>query len=508
MNLIPLAIAWMLGILAADIAGAQSAWMWPLGSAGILIGGVGWRLQTRPWLQQSIVALGVILLGAARICAAQTVPGPADIAQYRQQDELTVVGWVAEDPRRSASGQQVTLTVETVTFDQHHKPSEGLVLVTLPAYPEVRYGQRIQLTGQLQQPQGAERPGGFDYQRYLYRKHILVTMREPILRILAEQRGIGALRTLLDFRDHCKMILMHSLPEPQAAIAIGILLGLQSAIPADVYETFSITGTSHILVVSGWNFTIIAAMLAGLTTRLGLARGATLVVALVVLWLYALFVGATGTVLRAALMASLVVIARATERNTEGWRLLAAACWGLSLYNPHVLWDLGFELSALATASLFAYGTPMANLIDRIPLLNKPGMAWASEALTATLAAQILALPIIVYHFGNLSLIAPVANIMLVPVVPYAMLLGSLALAAGLIWLPIGQIAAVIVWAPLAWLTEGARLLAQLPGAAVQLPPFPLSWLLFYYAIVVGGWWWHISDIRDTDEQQDADHNH
>jgi competence protein ComEC len=237
-------------------------------------------------------------------------------------------------------------------------------------------------------------------------------------------------------------------------------------------------------------------VLAGLTKRLRLGRGVTLGISLAALWSYALFVGATGTVLRAAVMASLMVLAQSTERRSEPWRLLAGACWLLSIADPYVLWDLGFQLSALATASLFAFGKPVESLLERVPLLRHPWLGWATEALTATLAAQILALPIILYNFGNLSLIAPFANILLVPVVPYTMLLGTIALVAGLIWTPLGEWAALAVWAPLAWLTEGARLLAQVPWAAVMLPPFPLWMLLAYYGLTVGGWWWMISRQR------------
>jgi competence protein ComEC len=113
---------------------------------------------------------------------------------------------------------------------------------------------------------------------------------------------------------------------------------------------------------------------------------------------------------------------------------------------------------------------------------------WAREALTATLAAQILALPLILYQFGNLSIIAPLANVVLLPVVRAAMRFGALALVGGLIWLPLGQGLALSAYLFLAWLTEGARIFATLPWAAVQLPPFPLWLLLAYYAIVVGGW--------------------
>jgi hypothetical protein len=99
---------------------------------------------------------------------------------------------------------------------------------------------------------------------------------------------------------------------------------------------------------------------------------------------------------------------------------------------------------------------------------------WAREALTATLAAQILALPLILYSFGNLSIVAPLANVIMLPFVPAAMLFGAIALLGGMVWLPLGQWLAIVAYLFLAWLTEGARLFAKLPYAAVQLPPFPL----------------------------------
>ena len=94
------------------------------------------------------------------------------------------------------------------------------------------------------------------------------------------------------------------------------------------------------------------------------------------------------------------------------------------------------------------------------------------------------------YQFGNLSIVAPLANVALLPMVPSAMLFGAIALFGGMAWLPLGQWLALPAYVFLAWLTEGARLFATLPYAAVQLPPFPLWLLLAYYVIVVGGWLW------------------
>jgi competence protein ComEC len=208
---------------------------------------------------------------------------------------------------------------------------------------------------------------------------------------------------------------------------------------------------------------------------------------LITIWLYTLFVGASPTVIRAAVMGTIVVLGQRLERRAHAWTTIFAACWAMTLWDPQTLWDLGFQLSALATASLFAYGKGTEALLLKTPL-RVGWLDWAREALTATLAAQILALPLILYHFGNLSIIAPLANVVLLPMVPYAMLFGAISLVCGLIWLPLGQWLATIAYLFLAWLTEGARWFTTMPYAAVQLPPFPLWLLLGYYAIVVGGW--------------------
>ncbi len=126
---------------------------------------------------------------------------------------------------------------------------------------------------------------------------------------------------------------------------------------------------------------------------------------------------------------------------------------------------------------------------------------WAREALTATLAAQILALPLILYNFGNLSIVAPLANVILPPMVPYAMLFGAICLVGGLIWLPLGQWLATHGLPVPGLAHRGRALFANMPYAAVQLPPFPLWLLLGYYAIVVGGWLWNQKEGEGQEPQ-------
>ena len=487
MTLIILAIAWMVGVFLAD---ALHLPLWHLIAGSVGCGVAAIVLRQRPLIRMVFLVLCVATAGGARLAAAEIPILPHSIRLLNDGAEVQIRGRIIEDPRRLADGQRVVFAAESVRSGGRWKPAEGLVLVTLPRYPERFYGDMLELTGVLTTPRAATRPGDFDYRVYLARRGIFSLMKPERSRLIAANQGNPVMATLLRFRDRARQTLLRELPEPQAALAVGILLGLQSSIPDDVLDHFSATGTSHILVISGWNITIISAALYSLADGMKLARRKAFWTILITIWVYTLFVGATPTVIRAAVMGSVVVLGQRLERPAHAWTTLFAACWAMTLWNPQTLWDMGFQLSALATASLFAYGKGTEALLMQTPLRVR-WLDWAREALTATLAAQILALPLILYAFGNLSLIAPIANVVMLPMVPSAMLFGALALVGGMIWLPLGQLLALPAYLFLAWLTEGARLFGQLPWAAVQLPPFPLWLLLAYYTIVIGAWLWN-----------------
>ncbi|KAB8141439.1 ComEC family competence protein [Chloroflexia bacterium SDU3-3] len=482
MRLITLSLAWLIGIVIADLLHLPLP---PLLAAAALCG-LGAAIAGRaPRLRLALLALCCAALGGARLASAQVQPTPQSIWLRNGAGELSIQGVVAEDPKRTDDGQSVLVQAEMVALGGRRSPAQGLVLVKLPAYPERRYGDVLLLTGTLKTPNGPKRPGDFDYRDYLARRQIFSLMDATQVRALGQRPPNALLAALLGLRDAARRTLLRELPEPQSSLAVGILLGIQSSIPEDVYESFSLTGTSHILVISGWNISIIGAALYALAERMRLSKRAAFWAILTTIWLYTAFVGLTPTVIRAAVMGSIVVLGQRLERPAHAWTTLAAACAAMALWNPQVLWDMGFQLSALATASLFAFGKGTEALLNRT-FLRADWLGWAREALTATLAAQILALPLILYAFGNLSIVAPLANVVLLPVVPYAMLFGALALVAGLVWLPLGQLAALPAYLFLAWLTEGARLFAALPYAAVLVPPFPLWALLAYYAAVLG----------------------
>ncbi len=448
-------------------------------------------------------------LGGLRYQASLAPTTPQSIWLLTGTGDIMVQGSIVEDPRRTADGQQLVLATQAAQYEGKVAAVEGLLLVNLPPYPSYHYGDQIIVQGAIREPKPPRREGTFDYRAYLARQHIFGIMQEPsTVTLLDGKQGNPILIALLAFRDHCRAILLRELPEPQASIAIGILLGLKTAIPKSVYTTFSTVGTAHLLVISGWHLAIVASVFAGVSKRLHMNQRTMFWVLIAAIWLYTLFVGMSDSVMRAAVMASLTVLAQTTQRKTEPWTLLLTACLVLTLINPQTLWSLGFQMSVLATVSLFAFAQPMNERLqqwfhtEQLQRAYGIPIQWLIEPLAITLAAQVFVLPLILYHFGQLSLVAPLANMLLVPVLPYAMLAGALALGVGLVWLPAGQVvAAIFAWLPLAWLTTGASLLAGLPFAAITLPRFPL-WLLLSYYVVVGWWWWEKQKYQRILRQQ------
>lgn len=491
MPLVVFCVAFLLGVVIGD---ALALPLLPLASIAVglvAIGGVWW---SRRDIRLPCLLVVVFLAGAVRIAAAQPVTTEQSVWAYNGQ-KADLVGVVQQQPDRREDKQTAVIAAEQIAIDGVTRLVEGKVLLKLPPNPELRYGQRVLLTGRLEQPDSGE---DFDYRAYLARHGVYTLMQQPRLTLLPGVGGSWWQRLMLSFNDRARQTALQLVSEPHASLLAGILLGVQSTIPDDVLDAFSATGTSHILVISGWNISVLIAGVGGSLASLGWDRKKAAGLSLPVIALYVLLVGATPSVVRAAVMGGLGVFAIMVDREAEAWTSLLVACVGLTLLDPNVLWDIGFQLSALATAGLFAFARPIEGWLLTRPLLRWSALRWVVEPLTATLAASLLSLPIILYHFGRLSLIAPLANVIMLPVVPFAMLFGALATVGGVIWLPLGQTLALLAWPFLHWLLIASYLLARVPGAYTTVPAFSVWWLWAYYGLLGLGYGWQSTKRRET----------
>ena len=254
------------------------------------------------------------------------------------------------------------------------------------------------------------------------------------------------------------------LPEPPASLLNGILFGVKTSMPKEFYNALITTGTLHIVALSGMNISILTVLTARITLFFGRKASSILTICLIVL--FTIFVGASPSIVRAAIMGSLSLFAVYFGRQNWGLLGLFLAAGIMLLYDFSFIKDLSFQLSFLAT-----FGIILATVKSKRYWgkgLPDQAVYWLKENLKLTLSAQLFTLPVILYNFRRISLIAPLANLMIECLIQPIMVLGLLLSFIGSLWLPAAVPLAWIVWVPLTYLITVIELLAKIPGASLS----------------------------------------
>jgi competence protein ComEC len=270
-------------------------------------------------------------------------------------------------------------------------------------------------------------------------------------------------------------------PEPAAALTLGILNGDDSGMTEATRQRFQMSGMSHITAVSGWNVALVAGLISLFTRRLAPTSLVTLMAGAGVVWTYAFVVGMGPSVLRAAGMATVFLVARWRGRQGDLVTSLLLTVAVIVALTPAIRFDLGFQLSVAATLGIVLF-------VEQFPLL--PG--WQS-AFALPLVAQIATAPLQLHHFGSFSLLAPVANLIAAPLVALVMAGGVLTVVAALIHPLLAEIAGAFTWLPARLIVGLAEREPAVTGSSGTL--FTLSWsatFVTYSLLVLGYCTWSI----------------
>ena len=407
------------GILAADSASLPVLPLLGGGGSVVAIGlAAGWR---------SAVLIGVALaafgLGAWRGEASEP-DATTSVATLVDGQDHEVFGTVVDDPRPREDRVQLVLGDLAMARDGVAHRLGDRLLVWLPRGVDTGAGDRLLVVSRVELAEDFE---GFAYREYLQRQGVGAIARARSAEVVAKASGPAAV--LAGLRGTLLGGLNDFVPEPEAALGAGILLGVRSAIAPEINDAFAAAGLTHVVAISGWNIAIVAALVTAavqpLSRRPG-GRWTTAAVAAATVAGYVLLTGASPSVVRAALMAAAMLVARLGGSRAHAASALALAALVMLLAAPPVLWDVGFQLSLLATAGLVWFGAPIERRLRRWP-------GWIREPVALTLAAQLTTLPVILVNFERLSLVAPIANVLVVPFVPVAMLFSAIASVAGVL---------------------------------------------------------------------------
>lgn len=398
---------------------------------------------------------------------------------------IELYGYVNSEPEIKNNNQQFVFYSKVLSTPPYEITTDEKVLVTTQSYPRYSYGQQIKLNGELKLPVNTD-SSGFDYKAYLAKDGIFTLMNYPEISAsdaplsFYEKAKIKILGAIFQFKDKFEQSVGRSVAEPNAAFIDGILLGTTSQLPSDLKNAFSRTSTSHILAVSGYNITIVALVISWFLL-LFLRRPTAFWFSVAGVILFTILTGAQASVVRAAVMGMLALLATRTGRLNDPRNAIVLAGTVMIFLNPEILrHDIGFQLSFMATLGLI-YVSPV---IERY-FAKVPNIFNSRETLVMTLSAQIFVLPLLLYYFKNLSVTSLPANIIVLPTIPFAMLLGFLAGLGGLILPFLGQIIGYFAWLITAIELGLIKLFAKPSWAAISVGFNWLAVTLVYVAIIL-----------------------
>lgn len=430
-----------------------------------------WLLTRRSTYIVCAAFLLATIFGAGRV---MIMPHGVPSAVIDQIGAETILeGVVKADPDIRETSQRVTIRVTDA--DTHFN-----VLVVAPLYPELTYGERVRIKGTLERPEAFDTSGGriFRYDRFLAKDGIFVLVQRAHVEVLEPAYGTDRLVGMLFRIKHVFLGgLSQALPEPHASLAAGLITGGKQGLGSTLLEAFIVSGLVHIVVLSGYNVMIVAEAILRILNFL--PKRAAAGVAATVIGAFVLAAGAGAASVRAGLMAGFALAARATGRTYAVVRALLFAGCLMLLFNPLLLaYDPGFQLSFIATLGLIL-GAPIISA-----WLTIITSAFWRDLVSATIAAQISVLPLLLYQTGLFSLVSLPANILVLPFVPLAMLLSAAAGLGGLIAGPLAPLFGLPAYAVLSYLIAIAEISASLPAAALAVPMFPFAVTVLAYAVL------------------------
>lgn len=374
--------------------------------------------------------------------------------------EVEISGVIATRPQVDATSQKVTLEIKNF---ENQKPFR--ILVTLPHYPLYEYGDNLTLRGKLTEPQNF---ADFDYQGYLKRYFVVGLIKQPtnVIKNGAEKgASVWFVKKLYQISKIFEDSLNSVLPEPHASLAAGILLGVKRNIPDNLMNNLNATGLTHIIALSGYNVTIIVMIFSYIfLPRLG--RKKVLIWGTILIFFFVVMTGASASVVRAAIFSFLILLGNLFGRKADQTNLMLLAAILMVCVNPYILrYDSGFQLSFLAFAGLIYLAPIFQQKFNQIKSRYFP--EGVKLVLAETLGAQVAVFPLIWWQFGRVSIIAPLANILVVPLIPLVMLLIFAAGSLNLTWSMFGKIGLVLLWPLLQYIIWIVGLLASLPLSSI-----------------------------------------
>ncbi|PIQ91669.1 MAG: hypothetical protein COV70_02345 [Parcubacteria group bacterium CG11_big_fil_rev_8_21_14_0_20_39_22] len=416
--------------------------------------------------------------------------------------EVTIQGRVVDEPDVRDKNTHLKVKAEKLLFADEEFAMDSGMLVISSLYPQYEYGFEVEIKGELHKPENFETESGreFDYISYLSKDGIHYQMFYPEIVVISEDENLAIVGALFAFKQAFVSKMSYIIPEPASSLAAGLVVGAKRSLGENILDDFRTVGLIHIVVLSGYNITVIADFVMKLfgsffRRMLSIGIGVGVIIA------FAIMTGGSATIVRASFMAILALLARATGRVYTMTHALVVAGFFMIVWNPKILvFDPSFQLSFMATLGLILGVPVVSKYLHFIP--EKAGLR---EIVSATLATQIFVLPMILWMMGTLSIVSPIVNLLVLPFVPFTMLLAFLTGVLGFVSYLFAALPGYGAYLLLSYMLLITDWFARLPFASVTIKFFPFWTMVsvyIFYAIFLLWWGKKFKDDLQVEELQ------
>lgn len=425
-----------------------------------------WRISFVRYLSLSLL---FIALGCFRV-SIYTPNNTPEWINFHIGEEINMPVRVLEEPKINGKAQQIIA-----------KPTgkiKGNIQVTTNQFPQYHFGDTLTISGKLDDlsPESEQYRGYFKSQE-IYAFSVFPKIEKQYINYgFWHDIYFRIRKPLISVRLKYENIIGKILPEPQAGLLSGIILGSKANLSSELLLWLSLTGTIHIIALSGYNITIVSEFMRILTKRFSKKVSFWLPVMGIIAFVFA--TGLSSSVIRAAIMGIILLLANKSGRQSDALVSILFASVLMVFLNPNILvYDVGFQLSFAAVCGILF-------LAPRIEKFFSFFGKTMGQILAATFSAQLFSWPVTSYYFGVVSIVAPVANMLILPVIPFVMLLGFVAASIGFLSLWLGKILGLFVWVILSYFIKITEMLANTSFAASNYKISSGILILGYYLLL------------------------
>lgn len=470
-----LCIAFVVGIAISSVIKIPQMFIWGFLILGMLAIAISFFAKfAKKEMAMAGFCILFLVLGIMRFQISQFTIASDTIRKFNDQPpKITLTGQITDEPDVRDTLQKLKVKING---------TKSIILVTAGQENKYHYLDTIKIIGKLKTPVVFE---DFNYKNYLLKDGIYSVMDYPKIELISTQHHYNAFTFLYEkilfFKEKLRDSIYTNFLPPQRLMLEGIILGNNKTMTDDLRYKLNATGLRYLTAISGVHVIVVSAILMSLFLALGFWRGQAFYFSVTFIWLYIVLTGFTASGIRAATMGSIFLLAQKLGRQNTSSRTIALAGALMLLQNPLLLlYDVGFQLSFLASLGIIYFKPLLENMIK---IVTKEHARHVVEMIAVTITAQVFTLPVMVFNFGTVSLIAPITNMLVIPIIWWLMIFGFLASILGIASNFLGWFFAIPCWILLTYFVKVLDIFSQ-PWAVKTITNVSWIWLVGYYVIL------------------------